>query len=172
MADLRKSHRRAPGIPPGLPRSASLEERFWSRVDRSAGLLGCWPWSGAHNLDGYGQYRVGGRGGVSWLVHRLAWVLANGPLPEDTSRGSGGTLVLHSCDNPPCCNPSHLFLGTHRDNIDDMLAKRAAMAQDGAMNPTQYAASRRARGLPGGTPKAVYDAMVEGKFLRTYVHRT
>lgn len=63
--------------------------------------------------DGYGRIRVDGK---SWLAHRFSWVLANGPIPE-------GMYVCHRCDNPPCINPEHLFLGTQTDNMRDMAAK-------------------------------------------------
>lgn len=69
----------------------------------------CWIWTGPRVRGGYG------RAGVN-LAHRLAWERANGPIPE-------GLFVLHRCDNPPCCNPSHLFLGTHDDNMRDRDAK-------------------------------------------------
>lgn len=90
----------------------STEERFWSHVNRVAG--GCWPWQ-ACNLRGYGRFTVRalGRG---FYAHRFAWELTHGPIPD-------GLHVLHRCDNPPCCNPDHLFLGTHLDNIADMIAK-------------------------------------------------
>lgn len=88
----------------------TLEERFWSNVVKADG---CWSWSGSIHPYGYGtlgsrQQRV--------LAHRLSWMLHNGPIPN-------GLWVLHRCDNPPCTNPSHLFLGTHQDNMDDMKSK-------------------------------------------------
>jgi hypothetical protein len=69
----------------------------------------CWPWPGTRNTAGYGV--------VSWLgwpfmAHRIAFELANGPLED-------GEIICHRCDNPPCCNPLHLYAGTHKDNARD-----------------------------------------------------
>lgn len=85
-------------------------EDFWVRVEQSDG---CWLWTGQRDKDGYGHVWYGGIGQVA---SRLAWELTHGPIPA-------GYFALHSCDNPPCCRPDHLFLGTSRDNIDDMLSK-------------------------------------------------
>lgn len=75
----------------------------------------CWIWTGAKQSCGYGTVYVPRLG--TQLCHRLAWVLKNGAIPP-------GLNVLHRCDNPACVNPHHLFLGTHRDNMRDMLVKR------------------------------------------------
>ena len=77
---------------------------------------GCLLWSGYTMPFGHGQIKVGGRKGPVLLTHRLAWMIYKGPIPE-------GFNVLHSCDVPPCCEPRHLFLGTHADNVDDMVTK-------------------------------------------------
>jgi hypothetical protein len=71
---------------------------------------------GKPKSDGYGHLWDTRKKKVRY-VHRIAWELASGPIPN-------GMLVLHRCDNRPCCNPKHLFLGTHADNVRDMLAKK------------------------------------------------
>ena len=85
-------------------------DRLWSRVDKTGD---CWVWTGATTTAGYGEIRFGGK---VVRVHRLVYELTVGPIPE-------GMGVLHRCDNPPCCRPDHLFLGTQRDNARDMVAK-------------------------------------------------
>ena len=98
-----------------MPRKYTPEEQiaaFWSRVDRSAGPSACWPWLGGTHAGGYGT--VAFRGRVE-LVHRVVWYLTYGDWPVD--------CVLHSCDNPPCCNPTHLFEGGRLENARDRKAK-------------------------------------------------
>lgn len=96
----------------------TLEERFWSKVSRHP--TGCWEWKAstkaarsAGKTFHYGQIRVGRR---EASAHRTCWELCFGPIPD-------GIFVCHACDNPKCVRPSHLFLGTPRDNIQDMIAK-------------------------------------------------
>lgn len=86
---------------------ATIEERL-RRGCRWEG--DCWIWQlSCRQADGYGQMRVGSK---SFPTHRLAFQAFNGPIPP-------GMWVLHSCDNPPCCNPAHLRLGTRADNARD-----------------------------------------------------
>jgi hypothetical protein len=88
-------------------------ERFWTRVPDGEG---CREYQGARLPK-----EIGGYGWVSFCgkrmgAHRVAWMLTNGPIPV-------GLHVLHKCDNGPCCNPNHLFLGTHDQNMKDCMAK-------------------------------------------------
>jgi hypothetical protein len=85
---------------------------FWARVSKGD-PEGCWLWTGQTDQRGYGLVTVSGK---RFRAHRLAWELANGSSPGDM-------FVCHACDNPPCVNPAHLWLGTCRDNNHDMIAK-------------------------------------------------
>lgn len=88
----------------------AADERFWPRITKSDG---CWIWPGAKNADGYGDVAILG---TKRKAHRLAWEVTKGPIPE-------GLFVCHKCDNPPCVNPDHLFVGTNSDNMRDMSSK-------------------------------------------------
>lgn len=89
-----------------------LVERFWKKVD-IRGPDECWPWLAGKASGGYGCFCVNGHGHAA---HRFAYEFSNGPIPDDL-------CVLHRCDNPPCCNPNHLFLGTIADNNRDRKLK-------------------------------------------------
>lgn len=104
----------------------SLAARFWPKVDRSGGPDACWPWMAGTSQKTsarYGVIRGSHRQGFKVLLaHRVALALASGgrmPKAKD---------ACHRCDNPICCNPSHLFWGSHRDNMRDYAAKYGRIA--------------------------------------------
>jgi len=93
--------------------------RFWNRVKKGA-KDECWPWTGGCNGAGYGSFWLDGR---CHTASKYAWVLTHGD--------PGEFFVCHTCDNPPCCNPCHLFLGTHDDNIKDAVKKKRFPSKPG-----------------------------------------
>lgn len=91
-----------------------------SHTDKSGD---CWLWVGGRNAKGYGVCKILGEN----FAHRAAWVNNNGPIPQ-------GMFVCHRCDTPSCVNPSHLFLGTPKDNSQDMVAKGRVARQRGDLS--------------------------------------
>lgn len=88
-------------------------QRFWSRTTEEPS--GCIVWRGASTFSGYGLVSTGTRNSNVY-AHRISWWATNGPIPS-------GMLVCHTCDNPPCVNPEHLWLGTDFDNAMDKVRK-------------------------------------------------
>jgi hypothetical protein len=113
------------------PKPRDLAERFWEKVDRTGGPAACWPWLAATDSHGRGQFNVHGK---PQKAPRVAYAL--------TYNEPGALFVCHHCDNGLCCNPAHLFLGTHQDNMDDMVSK-----------------GRGAKGITSGLSKLTDDAV-------------
>lgn len=111
-----------------------LVERFWEKVDKKSDNE-CWLWTSAST----------GRYGVIWnnrerevYAHRFSWILANGEIPD-------GMFVCHKCDVPLCVNPTHLFLGTATDNMQDMIRKGRGPNQYGEANPAAKLTEQKVR---------------------------
>lgn len=85
---------------------------------------GCIEWQKATTIGGYGRIRIGQR---IELTHRLMWSLHNGPIHV-------GMCICHKCDNPPCCNIDHLFLGTYQNNNDDTIIKGHHISGNAKLN--------------------------------------
>jgi len=110
-----------------------LEARFWSKVDRSGGPDACWPWLAKPRTDGYGRFKL--RYKIQSYAHAMASILVDGPA-------SAGICFCHSCDARypvrdisyrKCCNPTHVWRGTHAQNMADMVVKGRSLI--GANNP-------------------------------------
>jgi hypothetical protein len=96
-----------------MPQYISLDIRFNAKVKRSD--EGCWEWLGQKNTNGYGAIKLS-RSRKATSAHRASYEMFCGPIPPKM-------CVLHTCDNPGCVRPSHLFLGSHADNSRDMALK-------------------------------------------------
>lgn len=92
-----------------------LHTRFWNKVALTADDNQCWLWL-AGITKGYGHLKINGK---HYYAHRIAWMLPNYQIPDNME-------ICHSCDNPKCVNPKHLFIGTHQENVDDMHRKGRA----------------------------------------------
>ncbi len=114
----------------GRPLTAADVDRFWSKVDQSGGPEACWSWTAARFTSGAGAFKAGGK---QYHAPRIAVELTTGV-------SLGQLLACHHCDNPPCCNPAHLFVGTHLDNARDRTAKGRSQKGD------HVPAERRPRG--------------------------
>jgi HNH endonuclease len=105
--------RQDPTLPEGF--STTFRKRFWDKVFIVTYDRGCWLWMAACFPNGYGKACKGASGDLIG-AHCASWILHFGPIPE-------GMFVCHHCDNPPCIRPDHLFLGTSKDNTQDMMSK-------------------------------------------------
>lgn len=140
--------------------SPSETARFWSLIDRGEPDA-CWPWKPTQVTRGYGKFWDRGLK-QRHAAHRLAWMLTSGEIPA-------GMLCCHRCDNPPCCNPAHIFLGTHLDNAADSVRKErhsahltAAQAIEARKLYAEYWSCERL-GERFGVAVAIVRAVIDGK---------
>ncbi len=135
----------------------SILKRFWEKVEKSDG---CWIWKAFKNKQGYG--RIGIAAGECVNAHRLSYVIHKGQIPEDH-------FICHTCDNPSCVNPEHLFTGTRQDNINDMMIKKRSRH---FQNNVYYGVQRVERTYDGPDQKARYRSIIciDGKMKHLGYH--
>jgi hypothetical protein len=134
--------------------------RFWSKVSVGDNA-DCWPWLAKRNEKGYGCFQ-------DFKSHRVAYEFLRGPIPD-------GKIACHHCDNPSCCNPHHIFLGTHQDNADDCVIK--GRSRKGERHPmskltddqVDYIRSSPKTGASLALELGVSKSTISG--IRTYTHR-
>jgi hypothetical protein len=141
---------------------------FEDHVDRSGGPGACHPWTAGRTGSGYGAMRLGSRQEGS---HRAAWILERGPLLP-------GQVVCHRCDNKPCCNIRHLFVGTTQDNVADKVRKarqargdrngRAVLTEEQVRYILAHASERNmaALGRQFGVSRVLIGLIVRGRIWR------
>ena len=119
-----------------------MPPRFWSQVRKGDG---CWEWAGALAGGGYGTILAHGR---QTPAHRLSYEMEHGAIPD-------GMFVCHHCDNRKCVRPSHLYAGTHQNNLDDMV--RRGRSKDPSTSPIWYAVRGEQQGMARLTEAAIRD---------------
>ena len=136
-------------------------ERFLDKVALPAHLHDCWEWEGAKTRGGYGNFQANRRYN---RAHRFSYEHFIGPIPSKV-------LVLHSCDNPACINPTHLWLGTQADNMQDMAVKERTPIAARRQSGRKAGLKSRKHNLPEGISPAkagCYQVFKARKYLGTY----
>lgn len=132
--------------------------RFVAKVDRDTPHpKGCWLWTASKSPSGYGQFGI--RRSV-FKAHRIAYVIRHGVSPESLH-------VIHSCDNPSCCNPSHLSAATHTENMRDMFAKGRRPTPSGDSHHARKNPERMARGEQNGGCKLTEKTVLKIRAMHT-----
>lgn len=140
-------------------------KNFWRKVDKNGPTqphmyTPCWVWTGSKIKNGYGRVWMGDK---RFLTHRLSWIMEHGDIPHDESYH--GVCTLHICDNTSCCRVSHLRLGSHADNMEDMTNKGRSRAPVGDAHGLRLHPERRAKGDNHGKAKLTSDNVREIRSL-------
>jgi hypothetical protein len=138
------------------------ECNFWKKVDKNGPTMPnmdtpCWIWIAYKTKHGYGMFSC--CNGKMITSHRVSWVISNGQIDNDDSYH--GTCVCHQCDNPACCNPKHLFLGTQGDNARDRENKNRGNHAKGDSNGSRKYPERLMRGDSHSSAKLSSTQVIE-----------
>jgi hypothetical protein len=126
-----------------MGRKAHRKEDVWQFILKG-GTNECWEWQRKRNHHGYGEFSIKHK---SYRAHRIVYELTHNVELRSISQSKpkiDDQLVLHSCDNPSCCNPRHLFLGTHKKNMEDMVKKGRRHNFDGERGQTAKLSNKQA----------------------------
>jgi len=136
--------------------NAEISRRFFAKL-QVYGPAMCWPWQGARTRGGYGHMKLPGSR-KTIRASRLAYIMFNGPLPKKKK-------VLHSCDNPPCCNPNHLTKSTQARNVKDAIERgrhKPAPIRSGQNHPISKITDAQAESIQQSTRLQREDAVLYG----------
>jgi len=127
-------------MPKGTYQRITLLQRIENSIVKQEN--GCWEWNKHLDKDGYGQISVKGTDGIhrNCRSHRVMYELKHGEIKD-------GLLACHTCDNRKCCNPDHIFLGTAKDNAEDMVAKGRSVVSSGAFTSEKTKGEKNGRSL-------------------------
>lgn len=109
----------------GIAQTKKAKDDFWKKLKKGQTNNECWIWEGAKSATGHGELRFNKK---KWKTHRFAWFLTYGFLDDEL-------CILHHCDIPNCCNPSHLYQGTKKDNAEDRENRNRGHNRSGENNP-------------------------------------
>ena len=142
---------------------SKLAVRFWPQVAKSEDPGGCWLWTGGQNSYGYGRITIKQPVRLELGTHRISWILHFGIIPDLYAHVNQPTSVLHTCDVRNCVNPAHLWLGSAKENIRDMMKK--------GRGAHMYRAAQISHAITRARPHCLRGHLLSGENLYTQPKR-